>query len=109
MSAIRITKGFEDSERPRVVALFWEAFGSILRLGLGPDEKALKFIGRVADPDYALCARDAQGALLGMQTALSQLKSEGRMDESGPVADFELRQETVQRDVFDKLEKRYST
>ena len=66
MSAIRITKGFDISERATVAALFWEAFGPKLRIGMGPDEKALTFLARVADPVYALCARSADGTLLGM-------------------------------------------
>lgn len=66
MSAIRITKGFSEDERAMVAALYWEAFGQKLALGLGPDEKALRFLARVAAPEFALCARDHSGALLGM-------------------------------------------
>lgn len=49
-----------------------------------------------------------QGALLGMQNALSLLKTEGRMDEDGPVASFKLRQDTVQKDLWDDLESHYT-
>jgi 2-methylisocitrate lyase-like PEP mutase family enzyme len=49
-----------------------------------------------------------QGALHGMHTALSQLKSDGRMDESGPVASFEVRQGSVKKPYFDALEKRFA-
>ncbi|MEX0279080.1 MAG: oxaloacetate decarboxylase [Ruegeria sp.] len=49
-----------------------------------------------------------QGALKGMHDALSILKSDGRMDESGPVASFEVRQNAVQKAYFDDLEQRYS-
>lgn len=66
MSAIRITPGFHDTERALVAALFWEAFGAKLSIGLGPTEKALRFVSRVADPQFALCARSEDGTLLGM-------------------------------------------
>lgn len=66
MSDFRITKGFTEAERSTVAALYWEAFGAKLSLGLGPDARALAFLERVSDPDYALCARNAQGALLGV-------------------------------------------
>ncbi|SFH14658.1 isocitrate lyase/PEP mutase family protein [Sulfitobacter dubius] len=49
-----------------------------------------------------------QSAVFGMQTALGQLKEQGKMDESGPVASFLERQRLVRKDLFDDLEKRYS-
>lgn len=49
-----------------------------------------------------------QGALKGMHDALSLLKSNGRMDESGPVASFEVRQNAVQKAHFDEMEARYT-
>lgn len=48
-----------------------------------------------------------QGALLGMQRALAELQRTGRMDEGDLVADFMLRQETVQKPLFDALEKKF--
>ncbi len=66
MSAIRITRRFSEDERSQVAALFWEAFGTKLSLGLGPNDKALAFTSRVANPEFALCARDETGALLGI-------------------------------------------
>lgn len=48
-----------------------------------------------------------QGALLGMQNALTQLKETTMMDESGPVASFAERQRMVNKATFDALEKRY--
>lgn len=50
-----------------------------------------------------------QGALKGMHDALSMLKNEGRMDESGPVASFEVRQNAVNKTYYDEMEARYST
>ncbi|WP_353476211.1 isocitrate lyase/PEP mutase family protein (plasmid) [Salipiger sp. H15] len=49
-----------------------------------------------------------QSAVFGMQTALRQLRTEGRMDEGGPVASFLERQRMVRKDLFDELEKRYA-
>lgn len=50
-----------------------------------------------------------QGALKGMHDALSLLKSDGRMDEHGPVASFEIRQNAVHKSFYDDLEKNYSS
>ena len=49
-----------------------------------------------------------QGAVYGMRAALTRLREEGRLDESGPVASFKDRQELVQKTLFDELEKRYT-
>jgi 2-methylisocitrate lyase-like PEP mutase family enzyme len=49
-----------------------------------------------------------QGAVYGMQAALGQLKREGRLDETGPVASFKERQRLVNKPYFDELEKRYA-
>ena len=49
-----------------------------------------------------------QGALLGMQTALSQLQTEKRLDEDGPVASFKMRQASVQKDMWDALDDKYA-
>jgi 2-methylisocitrate lyase-like PEP mutase family enzyme len=50
-----------------------------------------------------------QGAVHGMQAALRQLKDQGRLDESGPVAPFRERQRLVGKPEFDALEKRYAS
>lgn len=49
-----------------------------------------------------------QGALKGMHDALSLLKTDGLMDESGPVASFEVRQNAVRKDEYDRMEKDYA-
>jgi len=49
-----------------------------------------------------------QGALKGMHDALSLLKTDGRMDESGPVASFEVRQNAVNKAYYDQMEAKYS-
>lgn len=51
-----------------------------------------------------------QGAMLGMQSALRRLKSDGRLEESsGVVIDFMERQRLVGKPEIDALEKTYST
>ncbi len=49
-----------------------------------------------------------QGALKGMHDALSQLQAEGRMDESGPLASFEVRQNSVRKGYYDEMERTYA-
>ena len=48
-----------------------------------------------------------QGAVYGMQAALGQLKSQGRLEEGPPLATFAERQRLVDKPLFDALEKRY--
>lgn len=50
-----------------------------------------------------------QGALKGMHDALTLLKTDGRMDENGPVASFEVRQGAVHKEFYDQLETRYAS
>lgn len=49
-----------------------------------------------------------QSALQGMQIALTQLREQGRMDESGPLAGFLERQRVVRKDLYDDLDRRYA-
>ncbi|MGA7791651.1 MAG: isocitrate lyase/PEP mutase family protein [Candidatus Acidiferrales bacterium] len=50
-----------------------------------------------------------QGAIAGMQGALSELKACGFLDESsGKIASFAERQRLVQKPLFDELERKYS-
>jgi 2-methylisocitrate lyase-like PEP mutase family enzyme len=50
-----------------------------------------------------------QGAIAGMQSALKQLKTSGRVDEvSAMVASFAERQRLVKKPFFDELERKYS-
>jgi 2-methylisocitrate lyase-like PEP mutase family enzyme len=51
-----------------------------------------------------------QGAIAGMQAALKQLKTGGRMDESSAmVASFAERQRLVKKPLFDELDDKYKT
>lgn len=63
---MKISIGFHPHEKPRIAALYWDAFGQKLGRILGPRDKALTFIARVLSPDYAICARDDSGRLLGV-------------------------------------------
>jgi 2-methylisocitrate lyase-like PEP mutase family enzyme len=50
-----------------------------------------------------------QGAITGMQAALSELKARGFLDEgNGKIASFAERQRLVQKPLFDELERKYS-
>jgi len=50
-----------------------------------------------------------QGAIAGMQAALSELKARGVLDESsGKIATFAERQRLAQKPLFDELERKYS-
>jgi 2-methylisocitrate lyase-like PEP mutase family enzyme len=70
------------------------------------DAAALASIGFAA----VLYANAAlQGAIAGMQAALSELKAKGFLDEtSGKIASFAERQKLVQKPLFDELERKYS-
>jgi 2-methylisocitrate lyase-like PEP mutase family enzyme len=49
-----------------------------------------------------------QGAVVGMEQALSHLRDTGSLDERGPVTSFKRRQELVRKEFYDELELRYS-
>ena len=71
---------------------------------LGQEELAEMGYGLVLYANVAL-----QGAIAGMQGALKQLKTTGRMDAaSAMIASFAERQGLVQKPFFDELEKKYT-
>jgi 2-methylisocitrate lyase-like PEP mutase family enzyme len=73
-------------------------------LALGQEELAAMGYGLVLYANVAL-----QGAIAGMQAALKQLKTAGRMDASSSVvASFAERQRLVRKPFFDELEKKYA-
>jgi 2-methylisocitrate lyase-like PEP mutase family enzyme len=50
-----------------------------------------------------------QGAILGMQNALRELKERGRLDESSAaLVSFTERQRLVQKPLYDELERKYA-
>jgi 2-methylisocitrate lyase-like PEP mutase family enzyme len=71
---------------------------------LGQEELAAMGYAMVLYANVAL-----QGAIAGMQAALKQLKTAGRMDASSAlVASFAERQRLVKKPFFDELEKKYA-
>jgi 2-methylisocitrate lyase-like PEP mutase family enzyme len=68
------------------------------------DELAKMGFGLVLYANVAL-----QGAIAGMQAALKQLKTSGRMDEASTlVASFQERQRLVKKPLFDELGEKYA-
>ena len=61
-----IRSGFPPEARPEAARLFWRAFSDKLGPVMRPETRALSFIERVMDPDHAISALAAEGALLGM-------------------------------------------
>lgn len=53
-------------QRRAAAELYWLAFGAKLGRVMGPKPLALAFIERVVQPDHALLALDAAGAVLGV-------------------------------------------
>ncbi|MEM9239013.1 MAG: isocitrate lyase/PEP mutase family protein [Pseudomonadota bacterium] len=70
---------------------------------LGFDELDQMGFGIVLYANAAL-----QGAILGMQNALSLLKQDGKIDERGPLADFNTRQDLVNKPFYDNQELQYA-
>jgi ribosomal protein S18 acetylase RimI-like enzyme len=62
----RIGPGFPQTERPVAVRLFWQAFAGKLGRVMAPEDKALAFLERVINPEFAVSALSADGRLLGL-------------------------------------------
>ena len=62
---IELKRGFSETERNRVARLYWEAFQQKLRVPMGPEARAIAFLERVVNPDFAIAAR-RDGELLGL-------------------------------------------
>lgn len=65
-SSLSIGTGFSDAERNTIAELYWQAFAPKLGIPLGPENRAMRFISSVLNPDFALVARDKQGQILGV-------------------------------------------
>ena len=63
---LTISKGLPEALRDDAARLYWQAFGGKLGRVMGPDAKAHRYLQRVIEPEFALVARDADGALLGL-------------------------------------------
>jgi 2-methylisocitrate lyase-like PEP mutase family enzyme len=71
---------------------------------MGADELKKIGFGLVLYANAAL-----QGAIVGMQTALRELKRDGRVDENNSVvATFNERQRLVQKSFYESLERKYA-
>lgn len=67
MSAkISILAGFPEDQRPVAARLFWQAFSGKLGKVLAPEDKALRLVERILNPEFAISAVDEDGRLLGL-------------------------------------------
>ncbi len=66
MTALTISSGFSDAERPIVARLYWQAFRGKLGPVMNPAHRACAFFETCLDPRFALVARDGTGTLLGL-------------------------------------------
>lgn len=64
--SVHIKHGFNEADRAKVVDLYWQAFGPKLGTVMSPEQKALAFLRKVADPSHAISAVDHDGTLLGV-------------------------------------------
>jgi hypothetical protein len=65
-TGIKITAGFLPQHRAAVAASFWQAFSGKLAPVLGPEARALAFLHRTLDSDFAISAIDPDGGFLGV-------------------------------------------
>lgn len=63
---VKISDGFDETQRAKAISLFWESFRGKLSLLMSPEEKALAFLSLVADPKHAISAIKADGSLIGV-------------------------------------------
>ncbi|WP_211641375.1 GNAT family N-acetyltransferase [Loktanella sp. SALINAS62] len=61
-----ISRGVPTADRSAAARLYWQAFGGKLGRVMGPDARALAYIGRAMRSDHALTAHDATGRLIGI-------------------------------------------
>ena len=61
-----ISDGFALGQRSKAIGLFWAAFRGKLYPVMKPEQKALAFFDRVADPAHAISATASDGTLLGV-------------------------------------------
>jgi GNAT superfamily N-acetyltransferase len=63
---MRILHGLPPELAAEAASLYWQAFSGKLGGVMGPEPKALRYIIRVLQPDHAVVAVDAAGALCGV-------------------------------------------
>lgn len=79
---LTVEPGFRYDERPLAARLYWQAFGAKLGKVLGPDARATAFLETILNPEFALSARNSNGALVGLA---------GFKTEEGGLADGEFK------------------
>ncbi len=65
-SHFEIVTGFPENRRQEAAHLFWQAFAGKLGKVLRPEDKALRFVGQILDPAFAISAVGRDGTLLVM-------------------------------------------
>ncbi|MDP3960856.1 MAG: GNAT family N-acetyltransferase [Pseudorhodobacter sp.] len=64
---VEIRLGLPPALRDDAAKIYWQAFGSKLGRVMGPDRRALSYLGRVIRADHCIAAVDeGSGALLGL-------------------------------------------
>jgi len=61
-----VCHGFDPARRAEAAALYWQAFGGKLGRVMGPESRALAYVGRVMRPDHAFAALAADGTVIGI-------------------------------------------
>lgn len=62
--AVTLLRGLPEEHRAAAARLYWQAFGDKLGRVMGPEPRALDYLGRVIRPDHAVVALEG-GRLLG--------------------------------------------
>lgn len=63
---VELRLGLPEHLRGPAAALYWQAFGGKLGRVMGPEARALEYLGRIIRADHAIVALDTGGALLGL-------------------------------------------
>ena len=66
MREIEIRRGFAPDQAGQAAEIYWAAFAQKLGRWLGPKEKALELLRATMNPDFALTAVNADGAVMGL-------------------------------------------
>lgn len=82
--SVTIRRGFAPEHRGEAAELFWNAFSGKLGKVLGPGDKALAFLEKTLNPDFAFAALSEDGKLLG----LAGYKTSGGAFAGGSLSDL---------------------
>lgn len=83
MAELAVQHGFPEDQRATVAVLYWQAFGGKLGKVLHPEDRALRFVEEMLDPDFALSVLAEDGTVLGVagfKTAQGALADGGLRD-----------------------------